>query len=231
MASNYRNKMTYEVDLVFCIDATMSMDPILDKVKNNALNFYQDFHNVMNEKGKKVSQLRIRVVAFRDYYYDKEKAMMVTNFFKLPDMASDFEACVKCIIPDGGGDDPEDGLEALAYAMKSDWSTGAAKKRHVIVVWSDDGTHDIGFGKKAPNYPKGMPKDFNELTEWWGSRKNPGLMDENAKRLLIFAPDKPGWTYIRDNWNNVIHAITDDEDYGLSKVEYTEILNAICNSI
>lgn len=231
MGSNYRNKLAYEVDLVFCIDATMSMEPILDKVKENALNFYQDFQKVMDEKGKKVSQLRIRIVSFRDYYYDRENAMMVTNFFTLPDMATDFEACIKSIIPSGGGDDPEDGLEALAYAMKSDWSYGAAKKRHVIVAWSDDGTHDLGFGKIASNYPKGMPKDFNELTEWWGSKHSPGIMDENAKRLLIFAPDKPGWSTIRDNWNNVIHAITDDEDLGLSKVEYTEILEAICNSI
>lgn len=231
MGSNYRSKMTYEVDLVFCIDATMSMDPILDKVKNNALNFYQDFQNIMGNKGKKVSQLRIRIVAFRDYYYDREKAMLVTDFFKLPDMAENFEACVKSIIPDGGGDDPEDGLEALAYAMKSNWSNGSAKKRHVIVVWSDDGTHDLGFGKRVANYPKGMPNDFNELTEWWGSKRNPGLMDENAKRLLIFAPDKPGWSIIRDNWNNVIHAITDDSDIGLSEVEYTEVLDAICNSI
>lgn len=231
MASNYRSRMTYEVDLVFVIDATMSMDPILDKVKEKALDFYQDFQHIMDEKGKKISQLRIRVIAFRDYYYDHEKAMMVTNFFKLPAMAEDFEACVKSIIPDGGGDDPEDGLEALAYAMKSKWCDGSAKKRHVIVVWSDEGTHDLGFGKTAPNYPKGMPENFNELTEWWGSKGHPGLMDENAKRLLIFAPDKPAWSIIRENWNNVIHAVTDDSDVGLSKVEYTEIMDAICNSI
>lgn len=231
MGSNYRNKMTYEVDLVFCIDATMSMDPILDKVKENALNFYQDFQQEMDEKGKKVSQLRIRVIAFRDYYYDRENAMMVTDFFKLPEMSKEFEKCIKSIIPLGGGDDPEDGLEALAYAMKSKWNTGAAKKRHVIVVWSDDATHDLGFGSSVKNYPKGMAKDFDELTSWWGSKNCPGLMDENAKRLLIFAPDKPGWSTIRNNWNNVIHAITDDDDEGLSRVEYKEILNAICNSI
>ncbi len=231
MASNYRDKMTYEVDLVFCIDATMSMDLILDKVKENALNFYQDFQRVMDEKKKKVSRLRVRIVAFRDYYYDKDKAMMVTDFFRLPDMAKEFEACIKSIIPDGGGDDPEDGLEALAYAIKSPWSSGQGKKRHVIVIWSDEGTHELGFGKKAANYPKGMPKDFNELTEWWGSRQIAGLMDESAKRLLMFAPDKPGWSTIRSNWNNVIHAVTDDTDVGLSKVDYKEILNAICNSI
>lgn len=231
MASNYKTKLTYEVDLVFCIDATMSMDPILDKVKQNALNFYQDFQAKMGEKNKKVSQLRIRVVAFRDYLFDKEKAMLVTNFFTLPDMAENFEACIRSVIPDGGGDDPEDGLEALAYAMKSDWCSGSVKKRHVIVVWSDAGTHNIGYGKRAPNYPTNMPKDFDELTEWWGSRYNPGLMDESAKRLLIFAPDQPGWSTIRDNWNNVIHAVTEDDDHGLTKVEYNEIMDAICNSI
>ena len=230
MGSNYKTLMAYEVDLVFCIDATGSMDPILDTVKRNALNFYQDFKNAMDGKGKKVSQLRIRVVAFRDYFYDKDKAMMVTNFFNLPEMANDFEKCVKSIIADGGGDDPEDGLEALAYAMKSDWSKGATKKRHVIVVWSDDGTHDLGFGSSVSNYPKGMPKDFNELTEWWGSRKQPGLMDESAKRLLIFAPNKQGWSTIRENWNNVIHVET-EAGTGLQGCEYSEILEVICNSI
>ena len=229
MGSNY--KMTYDVDLVFCIDATYSMDPVLDQVKQNALNFYQDFQDRMTKKKKTVTSLRIRVIAFRDYLYDKESAMMATSFFKLPEMAKDFEACVKSIIPDGGGDDPEDGLEALAYAMKSDWCTGSSKKRHVVVIWSDEGTHPIGYGKNYEKYPKGMPKSFDELTEWWGSRKMPGLMDEKAKRLVIFAPDKTYWNTIRDNWNNTIHHITDDQDLGLSKVGYDEIMETVCNSI
>ena len=38
MGSNY--KVTYGVDLVFCIDVTMSMAHILDTVKQNALRFY-----------------------------------------------------------------------------------------------------------------------------------------------------------------------------------------------
>ena len=75
-----------------------------------------------------------------------------------------------------------------------------------------------------------MPKDFNELTEWWGSRKQPGLMDESAKRLLIFAPNKQGWSTIRENWNNVIHVET-EAGTGLQGCEYSEILEVICNSI
>lgn len=228
MGSNYR--ATYAVDLVFCIDATMSMQPVLDTVKNNALNFYQDFQRIMGLKKKTVAQLRIRIVAFRDYYYDREKAMLVTDFFRLPEQTADFEACVRCIQPLGGGDDPEDGLEALAFAMKSDWNKDAPKKRHVVVVWSDDGTHQLGFGKAYSNYPKNMAASFDELTSWWGSRKNPGLMDEQAKRLLLFTPSKPGWTMIRDNWNNVLH-YESEAGAGLADHDYQQILSAICNSI
>ena len=228
MGNNYR--MDYGVDLVFCIDATMSMAPLLDTVKSNALNFYQDFKNVMEAKRKRVGSLRIRIVAFRDYYYDREKAMMVTNFFNLPEQTEEFRACISSIVADGGGDDPEDGLEALAYAMKSDWSSQATKRRHVIVVWTDDGTHDLGFGKSAPNYPAGMARDFNELTAWWGSRTNPGVMDENAKRLIIFAPNKNSWNTISDNWNNVIQ-YESEAGAGLQDCDYEQILSAICNSI
>lgn len=75
MGSNY--KLTYAVDLVLCIDATMSMYPLLDTVKNNAINFYQDLQRVMMSKHKHVHQIRVRIVAFRDYFYDREKAMLV----------------------------------------------------------------------------------------------------------------------------------------------------------
>jgi hypothetical protein len=228
MGSNY--KLTYVVDLVFCIDVTMSMDHILDTVKKNALRFYQDFQVIMKNKHKNVSELRIRIIAFRDYYYDREQAMLVTDFFHLPDQAADFKACLTSIEASGGGDDEEDGLEALAYAMKSKWNTTAQKRRHVIVVWSDDGTHDLGFGKSAPNYPANMAADFNELTRWWGSRTSPGVMDESAKRLIIFAPNKKSWNKITDNWNNVIQYESEAGD-GLADCDYEQILSAIGNSI
>ena len=228
MGKNY--KVTYGVDLVFCIDVTMSMDHILDTVKNNALRFYQDFQEIMAKKHKTVSQLRIRIIAFRDYYYDVDEAMLVTDFFEFPNQAEDFKACLESIEAKGGGDDEEDGLEALAYAMKSKWNTDAQKRRHVIVVWSDDGTHDLGFGKSAANYPSNMAADFDELTRWWGSKSSPGVMDESAKRLIIFAPNKASWNTITDNWNNVIQYESDAGE-GLEQCDYDQILSAIGNSI
>ncbi len=230
----YGQSMDYTVDMVFCIDATGSMEDftgsqtkIINMVKQNAINFYSDFNNIMNEKGKKVRQLRVRIVAFRDYLADGEHAMMVTDFFLLPQQTAEFEACINSIHAEGGGDIPEDGLEALAYAIKSKWTTEGAKKRQVIVVWTDAGTHELGYGSSSKFYPNGMPKSLGELSDWWDDSS---LMKQNEKRLVLFAPDVDNWKYISDNWNLTWH-IPSAMGNGLAEKNYGEILNLIANSV
>ena len=227
-----RNRRPYVVDLVFCVDATGGMNFILDLLKDNALNVYAGIQKRLTNMMIELTQLRIRIVAFRDYYYDKENAMLVSDFFTLPDQEKDFEAALRSIKAKCGGDDPEDGLEALAFAMKSKWdtTTEAARRRHMIIVWSDDATHKIGFGSSAANYPANMAKSFEELSAWWGSSQMPGLMDESAKRLLMFTPGLPYWTTIRDNWNNTVHFET-EAGAGLDELEFEQILNVISNTI
>lgn len=229
--SHHGQTMDYTVDMVFCIDATGSMEDtsgsqkkIINMVKQNALNFYGDFTNVMNAKRKQVRQLRVRVIAFRDYKADGDQAMLVTDFFMLPQQEKEFEACINSIHADGGGDIPEDGLEALSYAVKSKWTTEGAKKRQVIVVWTDACTHELGYGSTSKYYPNGMPKNLGELSEWWDD------MNQNAKRLLMFAPDEPGWSYISQNWDNVVH-VPSVAGNGLAEQDYSEILSVIANSI
>lgn len=227
MASNYIN---YNVDLVFCIDATMSMYRILDKVKENALHFYEDLTKAMQEKGKRVDSLRARVVAFRDYIADEEP-MLVTDFFNLPEQSEEFSACIKSIAPYGGGDDPEDALEALAYAIRSKWNKApGAMNREVIVLWTDAEPHPLGFGRQSPRYPKGMPKDLGELSEWWGAPGVPGYMDERGKRILIYAPDAPAWDQILQSWNCSM-MYPSEAGEGLKEHDYNEIIHAIAESI
>ena len=229
MAGNYALK--YNVDIVFCIDATMSMYKILDKVKDGVLNFYTDLTNAMEAKGKHVDNLRARVVAFRDYVYDKEDAMMVTNFFELPRQSDQFAACIKSVTPKGGGDDPEDALEALAYAIRSDWyETSSAMKRQIIVMWTDAAPHPLGYGKAAANYPGGMPSSLAELSGWWGTKEVPGYMDNRAKRLLLYAPEDPTWNTITNSWNNSIY-FPSEAGEGLEEFEYKQIIDVIASSI
>lgn len=228
MSNNY--KITYNVDMVFCIDATGSMRGIIDMVKNNALNFYNDVVAAMRAKGKTINKLRIRLVIFRDYVADGEDAMLTSDFFVLPEQSSDFEMCIRSVEAFGGGDDPEDGLEALGYAIRSDWDTEGMKKRQVIVVWTDANTHELGYGRKMPNYPGNMAKDFSELTAWWGDCQNNGFIDQNAKRLLLFAPDEPYWSTISNSWDNVIH-FPSVAGKGLGEFDYKQIIDSISNTI
>ena len=222
-------QLTYHVDMVFCIDATGSMRHVLDFVKQNAMNLYKDVTGTMEKKHKVISQLRIRVIAFRDYIADGDEAMMASDFFVLPQQAQQFSDCMSGITAKGGGDIPEDGMEALGYAIRSDWTRDGVKKRHIIVVWSDAPTHTLGHGKIAPWYPAGMAENFEELSLWWEDEQLGGAMDENAKRLLIFAPDAPEWNRISSQWSQVVHVQTVSE--GLSELEYQQVIDAVCNTI
>lgn len=229
MGSNYN--LEYGVDMVFCIDATASMRPFLDLVKENALHFYDDLTQYMNQKGKYIRQLRIRIIAFRDYLADADP-MLVTPFFSLPEQAKDFSAVLHSIQPIGGGDPPEDGLEALGYAMKSKWDNSFQLSRHVIVVWTDDATHPLGYGKKAKTYPKKMAKNFQELSDWWGYGEYDAgtVMDQRAKRLVLFTPNLESWNTIRDNWNQVVH-VESAASKGIRDVDYETMMNVVAESI
>lgn len=222
--------LKYDVDIVMCIDCTGSMGDLLDTVKNNALKFYPDLRARCDAKGKDVNELRIRAIAFRDFYADGAKSIEDTGFLKIPDQEEDFKSFVSGLIPQGGGDEPENGLEALAMAINSDWTTKGDRRRHVIVVWSDASTHPLGLDKcKNEFYPQNMPANFDELTDWWEDEQS-GKMKKSAKRLVIFAPDASAWTEIGMNWSNTIHHPA-KAGAGLEDVDYETILSTIVNSI
>jgi hypothetical protein len=86
--------LSYAVDIVFCIDVTGSMTPIIDQVKANALRFYDDVQSNLTTKGKNVDQLRVRVIGFRDFVADGAAALDESPFFTLPDDRADFSAFV-----------------------------------------------------------------------------------------------------------------------------------------
>src|SRR4030095_11066797 len=111
------------VDLVFCIDVTGSMTPIIDQVRANALRFYDDVQSNLTGKGKNVDQLRVRVLAFRDFKADGAAALQESPFFTLPADRAEFSDFVNGLIAEGGGDAPESGLEAVALAVNSPWTT------------------------------------------------------------------------------------------------------------
>lgn len=222
--------LKYNVDIVMCIDCTGSMGSLLDTVKTNALKFYPDLVAMCEEKGKDISDLRIRVIGFRDLGFDKDKAIMDSGFLTMPEQEEKFKEIINSLVPMGGGPEPESGLEALSMAINSDWTRGGDKRRHVIVVWSDASTHELGdSGKDNPLYPSEVPANFDDLTDWWEDEQG-GKMNHTSKRLIVFAPDAKKWTDIGLNWTNTIHHPA-KAGMGLEDVDYKIILSIIVNTI
>lgn len=191
----------YCVDIVMCIDATGSMAPIINEVKDNALSFYQKFVDGMEEAEKSVDQLRIKVIVFRDYICDSDP-MVESDFFVLPEQSDSFRRFVSDIEASGGGDTPENALEAIALALKSKWTTNGSKRRHAILVFSDAPALPLGERSGCPNYPSGLPSNLAQLGSWWeGTDQSLGsTYQPKYGRLVAFVPNAEPWTELQA-WN------------------------------
>jgi len=224
-------QLTYAVDLVLVIDATGSMTPIIESVKESALSFHDDLQKHMVGIGKNIDVLRVRVIVFRDYYADTAaESLVVSDFFSMPDQRGGFSDFLKVIRASGGGDEPETGLEGLAEAIRSPWAKEGAKQRQVIVLWTDASAHQLekNKGAKPAGYPADMPADLDELTDLWDGQISP--MHPTWKRLLLFSPDVYPWTDIANNWEQTLH-YTSKAGAGLVDKDYKSILDAIAQSV
>jgi hypothetical protein len=219
--------LTYTVDIVLCIDATGSMGSIIEEVKKRALSFYTDVKERLAEKERVVDTLRLKVVSYRDYYCDGDGAMKESPFFTLPEQDGDFRNFVNGIKADGGGDEPESGMEALAIAINSEWSRKGERKRQIIVVWSDASAHPLEKSGKPAHYPATMPKNFDELTDMWNGQ---GPMSSNAQRIIMYTPDAYPWTDIFEHWKYAIHYAS-KAGGGLAEIDYSSMLDQIAASV
>ncbi|WP_243794349.1 vWA domain-containing protein [Saccharopolyspora gloriosae] len=225
--------MQYSVDIVLCIDTTGSMGPILEHVKENALSFHDQLGSAMASKGRSISQLRLKVIAFRDFADRAEDAVHQTDFLPFPDRAPDFESFVGGLRSAGGGDAPESGLEALALAIGSEWERGLDRRRHVIVLFTDAPAHPLGSPSQvqAAGYPQSVPRSMDALFQQWGfAHSQDALMENSAKRLLLFAPESEPWVDISEDWNNCLY-FPSNAGEGLEEWEMDEIINSIANSL
>ncbi len=197
-------------DLVYCIDLTGSMAPIIRKVKQTARTLHQELQKKMRENyNREIIQLRIKVIGFRDIYVDGSLAFEESRFFNLPAETDEFQDFVDKLEAKGGGDIPESSLEAIAKAMQVDWCRtidDSIRKRHVIVLFTDASAHPLekAFSYTGTNYPANMPDSYSSLVDMWFNQNSeiPVTIDQTAKRIAIFAPEglEP-WGNLSEDFN------------------------------
>lgn len=219
----------FRVDVVMCIDATC-MNPFIRELQENAKDFYQMLATEMAEYDRTVDALRVKIIVFRDYACDS-KPMVETKFFELPTENEVFAEFINTIEAKGGGDPPENALEAIALALKSDWTAMKGRNRHVIMAFTDAPAHPFGKRKDCANYPEGMPKSLDELRAWWeGTDENfVSAYQPKAGRLIVFAPNEEPWREMQE-WDRYWHAPV-QTFLGLDDVEMNEVISVLAGAI
>lgn len=217
------------IDVVFCIDGTGSMAPCIEKVKANARRFHLEFVSAMTDLGSEIDSMRVKIIVFRDYHDEHEQAIVESPFFELPTDMADFEKYLANISASGGGDEPENGLEALYYAMKSDFTT-AAKDRQVIVLFTDAEALDLKQRADEAGYPADMVDEAGLVEMWACAAQDPGFkLRERNKRLVMFAPEGTKYKALKAKLNRSIFEPVNMRD-GLGDIDFKDIIKIIAAS-
>ena len=244
----------YAVDLILCIDGTGSMKKMIDKVKETARGFYNFYALEMANQNKLVRDngLRVKVIVFRDYIQNSPLPMEESRFFNLadpdhPSEQEEFNRFVDGIQATGGGDIPENALEALALALKSKWEgRGGRFRRHAILLFTDTCTYDLQNPDRKTKswYPPDMPASLTELREIWeyGDQELAPYYSPSNGRLIIFAPPETSfckenasgpakiydWIEMR-NWKRT-WVVPVQEDGGCADIEMKLAMNVLVGS-
>ncbi len=167
-------------DIVFCIDATGSMQPCIDQVKANINAFTA---GIVNAAPNSRIDWRARVVAYRDFSVDKAYLM---NDFPFVASSAEVMAQLDQVVADGGGDEPESTLDVMLFASKkSEWRSGV----HKIVVVFTDATPLLNLSPITVS-ELGIPDDIEIILQT--------LFIEDRIKLFLFGQKHPIYDKIQE---------------------------------
>ena len=124
------------VDIVFVLDVTESMQPYIDAVKQNVIAFAQDLQSNSRD-------YRLGLVTFEDYVVSAYPDCNCAYRNSFTSDVKQFTEWVGTLHAGGGGDIPEDQLDALAYAAKFPFRPEA---EGIIIIVTDAPSHHDGDG-------------------------------------------------------------------------------------
>ncbi|HEY2525630.1 MAG TPA: FHA domain-containing protein [Candidatus Binataceae bacterium] len=124
------------VDIVFVMDVTESMQPYIDAIKQNIVNFAHDLASNNRD-------YRLGLVTFEDYVVSKYADCNCSYQKTMTSDVNQFISWIGTLHASGGGDIPEDQLDALAYAASFPFRPQA---QGIIIIVTDAPPHHKGDG-------------------------------------------------------------------------------------
>ena len=177
------------LDVVLIIDDTESMKPFIQRFSSLMTSF-------MNNLQTQTKQIRLQYLLFRDYA-DHPFAIRKSRHFMLPQDNHAVVEFAKTIIATLEGDEPENGLEAIAVAMQNNWQIDKIPSKGLIVMWTDAPAHPLTPGlsrAEFPGYPPLMPTSVAALSMIWDQlqqKRHQVHPQHSPIHMVLFAPNDP----------------------------------------
>lgn len=169
-------------DIVFLVDATGSMQPAINDLKNNIKMFFNALSNADSNGESLVKDWRARVIGYRDVRHDGKNWWIDNKFVRDPEQ---IEKQLDAIVADGGGDEPESLLDALYMITKFGSTPKCAQEENdsmwryrsdaarIVIVFSDASFHGQTY------LPDASGLDWRDIAN---------LVMQEKIRLSIYAP-------------------------------------------
>ncbi len=212
------------------------MGDILENVKRSALEMQARLERAANADGKSISDLRLKVIPFRDLEYEGSEAIWSSPWFDLPIQSGKLKDFLDPLKAKGGGTAPESALEALWTAMNSSWRERGERRRSIIVMMTDASAHNLGkdeYVLEQSLFP--TPKTLVELNIRWGRLGDKeesvfGAVNYENRRLILLAPDLAPWNDIGDKWERTAW-LPSMAGAGLSELDWDAIARIIVKTV
>lgn len=168
------------VDIVFVMDVTESMQPYIDAVKQNVIAFAQDLQSNSRD-------YRLGLVTFEDYVISKYPDCNCAYRNTMTSDVKQFTDWVGSLHAGGGGDIPEDQLDALAYASTFPFRPEA---EGIIIIVTDAPPHHDGDGSADSAHDQAFWDHHThgvQVTDLTGS-KVAAMLKKNGLTLYAVVP-------------------------------------------
>ena len=168
------------VDIVFVMDVTESMQPYIDAIKQNMVNFAHDLASNNRD-------YRLGLVTFEDYVVSKYPDCNCPYQKTMTSDVNKFIDWVGTLRASGGGDIPEDQLDALAYASSFPFRPQA---QGIIIIITDAPPHHKGDGSANTQHDQAFwdhHQKGQDVTDLTGTNVA-AMMKRNGLTLYAVVP-------------------------------------------
>jgi hypothetical protein len=209
------------VDIVFVFDITESMQPYIDAVKQNVITFAQDLASNNRD-------YRLGMVTFEDYVVSKDPDCGCAYRNKMTGDVHEFISWVGGLHAGGGGDIPEDQLDALAYAATFPFRPEA---QGILILITDAPNHTAGDGSAHTQHDQAFwehhPNKGADVTDLTGEQVA-AMLKKNGLTLYAVVPPP----FIAPDYAKIV-ADTHGRSYNIVTEEgrFDELVREIGHSI